>query len=152
MSENLIKIRAIEELFNRLQKGEISMSFYYEGVKKIQNQESLPKNRWKHVGKELTESEVHENRSSKYEFLDFGKGETIEEVAFQYTRSKSVKEMPSQMDFINGAKFGAKWQAERMFSKDDLKLFFEFLKKNTPNSTISGLDFEKKFQEFKEKK
>ena len=41
---------------------------------------------------------------------------------------------------------------KNMFSKDDLKLFFEFLKKNTPNSTISGLDFEQKFQEFKEKK
>ena len=138
MSENLIKIRAIEELFNRLQKGEISMSFYYEGVKKIKNEESLPKNRWKHVGKELTESEVHENRSSKYEFLEFGEKGTEEKPFLDLTPEEICE--------------GAFNCLSKMYSENDLKLFFEFLKKNTPNSTISGLDFEQKFQEFKEKK
>lgn len=38
----------------------------------------------------------------------------------------------------------------QMYFENDLKLFFEFLKKSTPNSTISNLNFERKFQEFKE--
>ena len=55
------------------------------------------------------------------------KQETIEEAAFKYTRGKPFKEMPSQMDFINGAVFGAKWQQEQMYSKEEvIQLLIKF--------------------------
>jgi hypothetical protein len=59
------------------------------------------------------------------------KQETIEEVSFKYTRGKSFKEMPSQRDFINGAVFGAQWQAKRMYSEEEVEnILIEYIKTN----------------------
>jgi hypothetical protein len=46
--------------------------------------------------------------------------ETLEEAAFNFTAGRSVKEVYSKMDFINGAKFGAKWQQEKMYSEEEV--------------------------------
>ena len=46
---------------------------------------------------------------------------TLEEAAFNFTAGKSVKEVWSKMDFIRGAIFGAKWQAKRMYTYDDIR-------------------------------
>jgi len=56
-------------------------------------------NKKKHVGKELTESEVHENRSSKYEFLDFGK-EDINHLEWIFDRMVEVHSENPNYDYM----------------------------------------------------
>jgi hypothetical protein len=63
--------------------------------------------------------------------------ETLEEAAFNFTAGRSVKEVYSKMDFINGAKFGANWQAEKdknKYSEEEVRQIatwsFHFYKTN----------------------
>jgi hypothetical protein len=85
-------------------------------------------NKKKHVGKEPTKQEVHENRSSKYEFLEFGKGETIEEAIEKIYgvgySGLSSEERVMRACRIEGFFDGSKWQSEKMYSKEDLKEAF----------------------------
>lgn len=66
----------------------------------------------KQEGKALTKEEVMEGRSSAYKFIDFDKQETLEEAAENYSGYEEHR-----MDFIAGAK----WQAERMYSEEEIE-------------------------------
>ena len=76
----------------------------------------------KHIGKALSTEEVMDNRSSAYEFIDFDKQETLEEVAkneSEYLADYDDKEM-----YQKGFMEGAKWQQEqdkKLYSEEDLR-------------------------------
>ena len=80
------------------------------------------------------------------------KQETLEEVAENYGNSIGNKNGTAQFDFIRGAK----WQAERMYSEEDMKLAFDAGHKkgfsgypNTEN--WKELPFNEWFEQFKKK-
>jgi hypothetical protein len=78
---------------------------------------------YKHKGKELTTDEVMESRSNAYEFIDFDKQETIEEVAEKY-KSQFIGLQESRYaseDFINGAKWQQEHYHQFTLAMDDLK-------------------------------
>lgn len=48
--------------------------------------------KFKHIGKELSKEEIIANRSSAYEFIDFDKQETLEEVVYKIPKDFNIKE------------------------------------------------------------
>jgi hypothetical protein len=75
-----------------------------------------------HKGKALSEQEVMDNRSSAYNFIDVDKQETtLEEAAVKWIENKYKEESLSFLDCIE---FGAKWQMERSYSDEDLRIAF----------------------------
>ena len=76
------------------------------------------------------------------------KQETLEEAAFNFTAGKPVKEVYSRMDFVKGAKFGAKWQADRMYSEEEvLELIWKYETRKT--SMVGYGNVKKWFEQFK---
>lgn len=109
----------------------------------ISTEDLLPKNRWKHVGKELTETEIHENRSSKYEFLEFSKEETIEEAAEKFYPPYPDGFVTSEIyalreGFVKG--FNAK--QERSYSEEDVLKFTQTIisQYKSGNTNIENID------------
>jgi hypothetical protein len=97
---------------------------------------------------EFVGNKIMENMISKF------KQETLEEAAESYVRNESdvTLKLISKYSF----KDGAKWQAERMYSEEDLKRAFEAGHKkgfsgypNTEN--WKELPFEKWLEQFKKK-
>ena len=81
-------------------------------------EESLPKNRWKHTGKQETLEEAAEK---EFPLLNtkFNKGGVIEE--------ENLQLLGHRRSFIKGAK----WQAERMYSEEEVgKLLDRLLEYN----------------------
>ena len=83
----------------------------------------------KHEFKIIPKEEVLANRSNAYEFIDFDKQETIEEVAEKWNEKQTTLEFGKPYNAPNRIKAfieGAKWQQERMYSKEDLEVaYFE---------------------------
>ena len=74
------------------------------------------------------------------------KQETIEEAAVNYIAAKSRAREHGLV--YNAIKFGANWQAERMYSKEDMKLAFE----TGRNFQLTGEDnFNELIEQFKKK-
>lgn len=123
-------------------------------------------------GKVLTVKEVMEGRSSKYEFIDFDKQETVEDSLYDYGWCKGnvilPKEEPKQetleealniitkdllpqhkITFGEGAEFGAKWQQEKMYSEEEVINVF-FLGRESLNKSLitqeEALDIIKNFK------
>lgn len=67
---------------------------------------------FKHSIKVLTTEEVMKGRSSAYEFIDFDKQETLEEAFEKWSKTQLG------YDKLDVLRFGAKWQAERMYSEE----------------------------------
>ena len=105
----------------------------------------------KHEGKELTKEEVMKERSSAYEFIDFDKQETtLEEVAEYHIKMQYPmgveKEYPIN-DFIEGAK----WQAERMYSEEDMRKAINFMPYHLEYGNIVARKSDKDIENFIEK-
>ena len=58
------------------------------------------------------------------------KKETLEEAAYRLSAEKFE---PKHIGFMLGVIEGAKWQAERMYSEEDMLAFSEFISLNFPN-------------------
>jgi hypothetical protein len=67
------------------------------------------------------------------------KQETLEDAAVDYISEKSERAREYGMVF-NAIRFGAKWQAERMYSEEDMKQFAEWLIKVNFNYTSNITD------------
>ena len=70
---------------------------------------------FKHKVESLSTEEVLANRSDAYEFIDFDKQETLEEVAIQKRNELGLK------GTIDGFIAGAKWQAERIYNEEEVE-------------------------------
>ena len=106
----------------------------------------LKQESFKHKVEVLSKEEILENRSNAYEFIDFDKQETLEEAAEKYSILESTPEnrVNCKEDFIAGAK----WQAERMYSEEDmLKSFMAGIK----CESNKGENFEQFIKQFKNK-
>jgi hypothetical protein len=97
----------------------------------------------KHKGKVLTTEEVMENRSSKYEFVDFD--EALEKTAKNYYNN--FEKRKEEFAFIDGAK----WQQERSYTEKEVKeIVWESRKffhnyKDTPFNKVRDVEqFKKK--------
>ncbi len=68
------------------------------------------------------------------------KKETLEEAA-KRTYQKGLQD-DIDLSFYDGVRLGAKWQAERMYSKEEVNNMFNILKNNSINNvaTISNVD------------
>ena len=83
------------------------------------------------------------------------KQETLEEAAERISKSHSVHET-GQDDVYQGVIQGAKWQAERMYSEEDMRKSYiaglsNFKKRLSYNLLESELSFEEWFEQFKKK-
>jgi hypothetical protein len=82
------------------------------------------------------------------------KQETIEEAAVDYISEKSERAREYGMVF-NAIRFGAKWQAERMYSEEDLREAFRQGQDNMDYSDTYGWDSklteQEWFEQFKKK-
>lgn len=72
------------------------------------------------------------------------KKETLEEAAERY-----FKELSPHISFLKAVKFGAKWQAERMYSEEDMKQFGLYLGDNFKKLKNKSID--EIFEQFKKK-
>lgn len=80
------------------------------------------------------------------------KQETLEEAAVEYSKMYFSENKKAELGFIAGAK----WQAEMMYSKEDLISFAHFYFQEEFNSTIQTSKstneiFKKWFEQFKKK-
>jgi len=71
-----------------------------------------------HTFKVLTTEEVMEGRSSKYDFINFNKWETIEEASERYLDS------PTPHSYRLAVKWGVQWQKERGYNDEEVKSAF----------------------------
>lgn len=136
---------------------------------------------FKHKVKSLSKEEVLANRSNAYEFFDFDKQKTLEEKLDEIVSkepSKFWKESDERIleeaakeifkgDYIcNGIDLvrsawmggfiaGAKWQAERMYNEEDMRKSFRYghnaARKGSYNQITEQEDFDKWFDQFKNK-
>ena len=83
--------------------------------------------------------------------LEESKQETLEEVALKFTAGKSFIEIQSRMDFITGAKFGAKWQQERMYSEEEVYNLLTSALWDLSEKGYNQIEFDKWFKQFKKK-
>jgi hypothetical protein len=78
--------------------------------------------------------------------------ETLEETAEKYAKTAEGIDIPYQNGLYYGFVEGAKWQAERMYSKEDMKecwnACFQFHK---PAGFDSGINFNDFIEQFKKK-
>ena len=76
---------------------------------------------------------------------------TAEELAFEkYPRSLSEKDSELRNTFLEGLELGAKWQAERMYSEEDMmKAYYQGHKSGIGSE--EALTFKKWFEQFKKK-
>jgi hypothetical protein len=73
------------------------------------------------------------------------KKETLEEAALSFLPHSEVEH---DTDFITGFEFGAKWQAERMYSEEDMKQFGLYLGNNLKK--LKGKSIDELFTNFKQ--
>ena len=78
----------------------------------------------KHEGKHLSKEEVMESRSSAYEFINFDKKETLEDIAqwvieFRFTKNEYAKVSDFEMYHTVIEKV-TKWQQERSYSEEEV--------------------------------
>ena len=115
-----------------------------------------------HKGKELTKEEVMKGRSSAYEFIDFDKKETLEQVAERLSELQEGTYTPQhKITYKHGFEDGAKWHAERSYSEEEVKQFtFEcvanFLSNDDNKVEIKLVDviidrLNNRFEQFKKK-
>ncbi len=72
--------------------------------------------------------------------------ETIEEVALKYLKSKGVKMYPEEVHLFTA---GAKWQEERMYSEEEVRLMLsESFKSYQKGYYINPDDIKKKFKKY----
>jgi hypothetical protein len=77
------------------------------------------------------------------------KQETLEEAAVDYISEKSERAREYGMVF-NAIRFGAKWQAERMYSEEEvLELIWKYETRQT--SMVGYSNVKKWFEQFKKK-
>lgn len=77
----------------------------------------------KHQSKQLTKEEVMEQRSSKYEFIDFEQKETLEEAGKQYEAKTEYSKYAIFEAFIEGAT----WMQHEFYSEEEvLSLLIKF--------------------------
>lgn len=101
-------------------------------------------------GKVLTEQEILEGRSSKYEFINFA--ENIREAShidYNNNVSKPYCQTLDQKDVQNAFIRGVKWQHERSYSEEEVWRLV-----NKLNNTLnigSDLTLEQWFEQFKKK-
>jgi hypothetical protein len=78
--------------------------------------------------------------------------ETLEEAAEKYAKTAEGIDIPYQNGLYYGFVEGAKWQAERMYSEEDMKecwnACFQFHK---PAGFDSGINFNDFIEQFKKK-
>lgn len=86
-------------------------------IKKLHKEKQETFEESKYKGKALSTEEVLANRSSAYEFIDFDKQETLEEVAEKYYLETEHRTPSCKKHFI----VGAKWQEQK---QDDYALDF----------------------------
>ena len=76
----------------------------------------------KHEFKIIPKEEVLANRSNAYEFIDFDKQETLEEVAEKYVNGRCTGGIMERA-LLSAIEFGAKWQQEqdkKMYSEEEV--------------------------------
>jgi hypothetical protein len=83
------------------------------------------------------------------------KQETLEEAAVDYISEKSERAREYGMVF-NAIRFGAKWQAERMYSEEDIREAFiaggnSCMKKDDVYGSLYDAYMENWFEQFKKK-
>jgi hypothetical protein len=92
---------------------------------------------------------VTEDLQEMREKSDIGRDETLEEAAERISKTNSVYET-AQDDFYHGFVDGAKWQAERMYSEEELKNAIEI----SVAKALGVMSFtinEESFEQFKKK-
>jgi hypothetical protein len=99
---NKVNARLIKQALVNMMKADEELGLYNEP--------------FKHKVETIPAEEILANRSNAYEFIDFDKQETLEEVAENYW----AKQPYNEDAFIEGAK----WQQERSYSEEDLKEAF----------------------------
>lgn len=96
-----------------IKQGEINLPNFKEEV--IKTEEDAK------IFVETMENIPEPNDKLKQAFIDFGKQETLEEVAIQKRKELGLK------GTIDGFIAGAKWQAERLYSAEEvLKILYQF--------------------------
>jgi hypothetical protein len=98
-----------EELSTKLHKGEIADESYPE--------------EFKHKCEVLSKEYIIENRSNAYEFIDFDKQETLEEVAerlLNLNELDSFRDYHYKQDLYNAFIIGIKYQQERSYSEEEV--------------------------------
>ena len=96
---------------------------------------------FKHKVEVLSKEEILANRSNAYEFIDFDKQETLEEVAKKYFNN-----FDKRFGFLEGAK----WQQERSYSEEEvLDMTKQAYSMGRSNYTIKA--FNEWFEQFKKK-
>jgi hypothetical protein len=80
------------------------------------------------------------------------KQETLEEAFSQYVNEKYHSPTQGSIPDLESARFGAKWQAERMFSDEEvLDLLAKFRRENRGKDFIPFKDIQEWFEKFKKK-
>jgi hypothetical protein len=96
----------------------------------------------KHEFKIIPKEEVLANRSNAYEFIDFDKQETLEEVAEKYVNGRCTGGIMERA-LLSAIEFGAKWQQEqdkKMYS-DAIDYFITEIKTEFKDENWDYLDF-----------
>lgn len=110
----------------------------------------------KHKSKSLTTEEVMKGRSSAYEFIDFDKQETLEEAAqkrFPIDLNAGFIERNCSLNATANYGFieGAKWQAERMYSEEDMHKLMDEYQDYLVKTDEAVKTFKEWFEKFKKK-
>lgn len=149
-----------KEFKQELEKGITITHVGEQESKRFKNMEKLTEVEWgkfkkahfKHKVESLNTEEVLANRSNAYEFIDFGKQETLEEVGmyqqelFNYLHDLGIIALQSEMQEIE--RIVLSMRQERMYSKQET----ENIAKEAYKIGIRGLsilDFEILFNEKK---
>jgi len=112
----------------------------------------------KHEFKVIPKEEILSNRSNAYEFINFDKQETLEEIAQwaidnRYPKSEFEKVSDAEMYHTIIEKV-SKWQQERMYSEEEVLNFTQtmIMQYKFGNTNIEQMDLLKEtLQKFKNK-
>lgn len=76
---------------------------------------------FRHKVEIIPAEEILANRSNAYEFIDFDKQETLNEVALEFAKDHHEMYETSNLGSMHfGFCWGAKWQAERSYSEEEV--------------------------------
>lgn len=82
---------------------------------------------FRHKVETVPAEEILANRSNAYEFIDFDKQETLNEVALEFAKDHHEMYETSNLGSMHfGFIEGAKWQQERSYNEEDLKEAFKY--------------------------
>lgn len=101
----------------------------------------------KQQGKVLTSQEIMENRNSKYEFIDFKK--SVDEGAIIHC--KMIDKFPALENPMYSFKQGAKWQAKRSYSEEEVWNILLKVWEATGNLKSTEYRLIEPFEQFKKK-